>query len=1191
MKKFFSFTLFIVLILSSCKHKGDNTQKEVTPPARPEVACKVSILNQVNGSYVKGLKLSIHEAGTNTKVFEEVASFGFVYPKLEQGKSYDIAVQGDETRASSFVKNLKIKSATQDVAVICLTKAQNTRKEAFISLKELKWDDGSDNIDIKDGVTIESPLQGNILATVASSSGAIYNPFSYGFAARLGLGIAPTIVSGHLGKNSVNGNIAEYPKYENDEWTSEVKFVCTGEVWESFIKEEQDLIAVFYDATGNRLEAHNYIIVKPKQDNFTEYQGDEYILEDFHIETKSFASYNQAYSAGPQKGSISSVSKDEAVQYEPDLYFWLKKKGAAPQESVQILGVEVFRREAIDGKEFEKLFNTTYINKSDIRESKSYLGGIVKDFTGTAEVGKEYEYKIKIYLPSGHFIETSVAKCKILPQCKVYLHLPVHNAQLTIPSAYATFDKVLKNFTVKLSEPKLYDAKESSYFTIGLKIRTFNSVEMYKMILRYHFDYMGTGKPEIELATLQNKVLSKATLTELKAKKLFPYYVQPEDLVTFDSSNGTVMLTEELLSSRLINVSDRWDTFKMSEIYYWDVFGSNADILDAVNPRGQQGNVPPSFAKEYKDEKGVISYSRSYGAGLTHATTSENGRFAFTIKGEKDNSSSSSLAKSRENAIAGSYLVKTTSNFDAKELTKLNAMVYGKLDLENGSSWYCIKGNADEDIISKLQKLSGVICVDYEHELKMPTVTKQEGGILKPLNFNDKVFQGSAYSLAITKALEAYDEVGFGENKVLCGIVDSGVAPDHEDLKDAQGKSVIKDYFVQNFVQVGQNLSLQGWRQFGANEEKPDTLGHGSHCVGIMVAVGNNDKGIAGVSWKNTEVVVYRAFGDPISGNNPKIREFAFLDGIRHFAKYVKDLRDAGKLHQACVPLNISVGSGTPSPLSYEVINYALENGVLPVVAMGNDGLTVPSYPTAYSGVLSVGSSNGSDNVSSYSNRGSWISVTAPGESIMSLDSRSNTGYVCYSGTSMAAPFVTGTIAYLASLNPELTPQQMKHIIEKTSDKILGNEHFTLERGYGRINVLKAAKMAKQGNITDVPYSSFALKVKVTPKLREEDGGASFEFEKAGYGSYIPYVFLYDKNEVCIAGGHLIALDPAVQDKSDLNTVSFRGLKPGKYTLKIASYVYTEWPKVYRLIDEKTVDFEGDRDEMVEFEGYSVIVK
>lgn len=1191
MKKFFIFMLFSILLLFSCKHRDSGEQNQVKPelPARPQNTCKVSILNQVNGDYVKGLKLSIYESGKHNKVFEEVAFFGVVYPKLEAGKVYDIAVTGDERRASSFVKNLKIKSDKDDVSVVVLTKSQNTRKEAFIDLKEFRWENGSEKKDIEDGITINSPIRGRFVAKVTSSSSAIYKSITYGFAARLGLGILPTTTGSVLKKSFVDGSIEQYPNEEDSEWTSEVKFDCTAGVWESFTDESQDLIAVFYDATGNRLETHNYIIVKPSVASFTKYTGDQYTLKDFHIETKTYKSYNQTYSVGVKDEQ--AFSQSEKVHYAPTIFFSLNDKNSSPVNHPQVLGIEVFRREATQNKEFEKLFNVTYKNKENIREDNTYIGSYVLDTTGTAEVGKEYEYKIKIYLPSGYFIESDIAKCKILPQCKVYLHSPANNSQFTIPSAYATFDKVLKDFTVQLSSPKLMSAKEADYFTIGVNIRTFRNEEIYKMLLRYHFDYMGQGKPEIELATLQNKVLSKATVTELKQKKLLPYYIQVEDLVKFDEATGMVTLTEQLLSSRLINVSEKWDTFKMSEVYYWDVFGSGADFLGAVTPKSRT-HVPPSFTKEYKSENGTMSYSTSFCAGLLlSSTTSENGRFAFTIKGTEDSSATTGLARSRENAIQGSYLVKANSKFKISDLTRLNAQVYGKIDMEDGFSWYCIRTSQKEDIIFSLQKLEGVICADYEHEMKIPTVTEQTSPTLKTFDFNDKVFAGSGYSLTITKALDAYEEVGFGENKVLCGIVDSGVAPSHEDLKDEQGKSIIKEYLVQNIVKVGDQLALQGWRKFENTEPKADPVGHGSHCVGIMAACGNNNKGITGVSWKNTEVVVFRGLGDP---NTSYFGEFASLDGIRQFTNYVKYSRDKGDLEQECVPLNLSFGTPTPSPLAIEVINYALENGVLPVVAMANDGLTLPSYPAAYSGVLAVGSSNGSDKISAYSNKGPWISVVAPGENIMSLDGgimskdpSNNKSYVCFNGTSMAAPFVTGAVAYLAGLNPELTPMQMKHIIEQTADKIEGAESFTSERGYGRINLLKAARMAKKGNLEKCPYSSFALKAEIKPKLREEDGGSSFDFH-----NYVPYVFLYDSNEVCIAGGYLVAPDGMIKDKPDtMNTVSFRGLKRGRYTLKVASYVYTDWPKVYRLIDEKTVYFRGDQDETVEFGEYSIIIK
>ena len=105
-------------------------------------------------------------------------------------------------------------------------------------------------------------------------------------------------------------------------------------------------------------------------------------------------------------------------------------------------------------------------------------------------------------------------------------------------------------------------------------------------------------------------------------------------------------------------------------------------------------------------------------------------------------------------------------------------------------------------------------------------------------------------------------------------------------------------------------------------------------------------------------------------------------------------------------------------------------------------------------------------------------------------------------------------------------------------------------------------------------------------KVTDENGEHSFEFS-----NFVPYIFLYDDRGVCVSGGYVVDKDPGVQIKENMNVVEFRGLEKGRYTLKLGSYVYTDWPKVYRLLEEKTIDFTGEQDEMVEFGRYVVIKK
>lgn len=104
-----------------------------------------------------------------------------------------------------------------------------------------------------------------------------------------------------------------------------------------------------------------------------------------------------------------------------------------------------------------------------------------------------------------------------------------------------------------------------------------------------------------------------------------------------------------------------------------------------------------------------------------------------------------------------------------------------------------------------------------------------------------------------------------------------------------------------------------------------------------------------------------------------------------------------------CV-INMSIGGGFDSSLNSAVAS-AVDNGVVVVVAAGNDGQDACSYsPSSAAKAITVGSTTSSDAKSSFSNTGSCVDVYAPGSNIVSASQLSDTGTTSMSGTSMASP-------------------------------------------------------------------------------------------------------------------------------------------------------------------------------------------
>jgi subtilisin family serine protease len=262
-----------------------------------------------------------------------------------------------------------------------------------------------------------------------------------------------------------------------------------------------------------------------------------------------------------------------------------------------------------------------------------------------------------------------------------------------------------------------------------------------------------------------------------------------------------------------------------------------------------------------------------------------------------------------------------------------------------------------------------------------------------------------------------------GSGSVVVAVVDTGVNAAHEDLGSGR--------FVEgwNFV-----TPLDESIQPGDNS---DDNGHGTHVAGIIGAQGDNGTGIAGVAWQ-TGLMAVKVLDSEGYGLTSDIAA-GIVWAADHYANVI----------------NLSLGGPGYSVVMADAVQYALGQGVVVVAAAGNDGCSTLNYPAGCSGVIAVASTNARDGLSSYSTRGRFLSVAAPGESIYSLSHLGTGGYLVMSGTSMAAPFVCGAAALLLQKDSALTPAQVKTILEDTAaDR--GAVGYDREFGYGRVDVAAA---------------------------------------------------------------------------------------------------------------------------------------
>ena len=274
-------------------------------------------------------------------------------------------------------------------------------------------------------------------------------------------------------------------------------------------------------------------------------------------------------------------------------------------------------------------------------------------------------------------------------------------------------------------------------------------------------------------------------------------------------------------------------------------------------------------------------------------------------------------------------------------------------------------------------------------------------------------------------APEAWD-VTTGSRNVVVAVIDTGVDYGHSDLAanawrnpgEVAGDRLDND--GNGFVD-----DVYGW-DFANNDADPmDDQGHGTHVAGTIGAVGNNGTGVAGVSWQ-VSIMGLKFLGADGSGST---------SGAVAAINYATRMRRDFGIN--VVATNNSWGGGGFSSSLRDAIAAGGQAGILFVAAAGNESQNIdstPSYPASYTSdaVISVAATDRSNNLASFSNYGvTGVDVAAPGVSIYSTVPGNS--YATYSGTSMATPHVTGTVALMAAANPQATAAQIRTAILSTA--------------------------------------------------------------------------------------------------------------------------------------------------------------
>jgi subtilisin family serine protease len=306
---------------------------------------------------------------------------------------------------------------------------------------------------------------------------------------------------------------------------------------------------------------------------------------------------------------------------------------------------------------------------------------------------------------------------------------------------------------------------------------------------------------------------------------------------------------------------------------------------------------------------------------------------------------------------------------------------------------------------------------------------------------------GSQYGPAIMDAPLAWD-LTQGDASIIVCVADTGTNFGHEDF---QGDAiwVNEDEVAGNGVDDDGNGYIDdivGWDGYYGDNDPTDGAGHGSHVAGTIAARLNNGVGMAGMA--NVRIMTFKVFSDGGGGT---------WEALTAAVYYAVD--------NGALTFNISGGGGGGLGALAEACTYAWDNGMTVVAAAGNYDSNAEFYPAWYPEVLSIAATDSSDNRAGFSNWGPEIDVAAPGVDVFSAWWDSSGAYTTISGTSMASPHACGVTALMYSINPDLTPQEVRDTLRATAVD-LGDAGFDEYFGYGRVDAYAAVLAVAPSDLT-----------------------------------------------------------------------------------------------------------------------------
>ncbi|WP_253739088.1 S8 family serine peptidase [Halohasta salina] len=326
------------------------------------------------------------------------------------------------------------------------------------------------------------------------------------------------------------------------------------------------------------------------------------------------------------------------------------------------------------------------------------------------------------------------------------------------------------------------------------------------------------------------------------------------------------------------------------------------------------------------------------------------------------------------------------------------------------------------------------------------------------------------YGLEQTNAPDAWETFDTQGEGVTVGVIDTGINPNHISLELNNGDSTNNYKGAWHTYYYPNGSFTLGDTREGVNAPEPfDSDGHGTHVSGTIA--GGNQTGTAIGVAPDVRLIHSTPLYDG-SGYG-----FDIIGSMQWMAEQDPDI------------VSMSLGSSTPTTSELEEVQNLRTLGITVVSSSGNSGEGHIGFPSAYEPVIGVGATDSSRNVPSFSSGGtynldeynvtkdqnSWEDpqvspyIVAPGDSVWSASYWDEDSLTRKSGTSMAAPHVSGIVALMLANNPSLTPAQIEYVLrEGATDAVGVPDGRNTRSGYGIANAYNSLALSNPGGFATV---------------------------------------------------------------------------------------------------------------------------